>query len=263
VIARSKTDGAGGATFSFPVDWTGKLEVNVQVEARRKSPDQVEETLSGWVTIPVVKRKAPRLVTQSGRAFQRRNGQWRLTEKEPDEALAPLAQALDRLNGWAPEIGAVCDEALATGESRRAVLECWRDGVAVARASSGGTTTGTGLAATAVAPGYVARNGGLVEATVPVAAVPGDAAVFGAAVVGPRAASLVAAGIPALSLSPATDLTEPGPSLGVNARSGLIGKVSGAPFLDGLASREGLSLIASAALGKVGDRRDGLQPIRG
>jgi hypothetical protein len=35
------------------------------------------------------------------------------------------------------------------------------------------------------------------------------------------------------------------------------------PFLEGLTSREGLSLVASVVLGEVGDRRAGLQPIRG
>jgi hypothetical protein len=261
VIATSKTDDKGSATFSFPVDWTGSLEVNVQVAAKRRSPDLVEEALSGWVTIPLVKRTAPRLVTQSGRAFQRRDGEWQLTNDEPDEALEPLAQALAQLNGWDAEISAICDEALATGESRRAVLECWRSGVAVARASSGGATTGAELAPTAEANGYLVRNGGLVEATVSAAAVPGDSAVLGAAVPGPRATSLIDGGIPALNLSPATDLTEPGPSLEVNA-SGLIGKVGGVPFLGGLLSRDGLPLIASTELPEVAGKRDGLQPIR-
>ena len=262
VIARSSTDSAGGATFSFPVDWAGRLEVNVQVKAKRKSPDLVEEVLSGWVTIPVVRRKEARLVTQSGRAFQRRDGEWQLADVSTS-ALSLFTGALSQLNKWAPETSAVCADALLGDDSRRAVNECWKSGVAVTRTSSGGTTTGAGLAATGDAPGYLARSGGLVEATVGVAAVPGDAAVLGAAVVGPRAASLIAAGIPALNLSPATNLTEPGSSLEVNAGSGLIRKVSGVSFLDGLVSRDGLPLIAREAQGKVGGRRDGLQPIRG
>jgi hypothetical protein len=123
---------------------------------------------------------------------------------------------------------------------------------------------GEGLAATADAPGYLVRNEGLVEATVAVAGVPGDAAGLGAAVLGPRAASLVSDGVPALNLSPSTNLTPPGPSLDVNGRSpGLIGKVGAVAFLDGLIARDGLSLVASDKLREVGDTRAGLQPIRG
>ncbi len=262
VIATSRTDAAGGATFSFPVDWTGRLEANVRVTAKRKSPDLVEETLSGWVTIPVVKRKDARLVTQSGRAFERRNGRWRLADT-PESALAPLADALGKLNLWEPDTSAVCADALSDSGQGRAVHECWKSGVAVARASSGGTTTGEGLAVTGDVPGYLVRNRGLVEATVAAAAVPGDGAVLGAAVLGGRAAGLVSDGVPALNLSPAADLTPPGPSLDVDGRSRLIGKVGGVAFLDGLTARDGLPLIARAALGMVGDRRAGLQPIRG
>lgn len=263
VIARSRTGDGAGATFSFPLDWIGRLEVNVQVKAKRNSPDLVEETLSGWLTIPVVNRRERRLVTQSGRAFVRRGGLWRLAERGPSDAVAPLADALGRLNAWAPETSAVCAGALGGSDDRRAVNACWKSGIAAVRASSGGTTRGSELALTADLPGYLVRNGGLVEATVPTAGVPGDGAVLGAAVLGPRAASLVSGGIPALSLSPATDLMRPGPSLAVNGRSGLIAKAGGVAFLDGLVARDGLSLISRAAIDAAPDRRTGLQPIRG
>ena len=262
VLARERSDAAGGATFSFPVNWTGRLEVNVRVAAKRKSPDLAEEAMSGWVTIPVVKRKDARLVTQSGRAFERRDGHWRLTE-ESQSALAQHADALRQLNLWEPDTGAVCADALTDSDTRRAVHECWKSGIAVARASSGGTTMGEGLAAIADAPGYLVRNRGLVEATVAVAGVPGDAAVLGAAVLGPRAASLVSDGVPALNLSAGANLTPPGPSLKADGRSGLIGKVGSVAFLKGLTARDGLPLVASEKLLEVGDRRAGLQPIRG
>lgn len=268
VLGSSRTDSAGAVTFTFPVDWTGELEVNVRVQAKRTTEDLVEDTMRGWVTIPVVERPGnKRLTTQSGRSFKFEGGRWKRVN-EFVEAMKAFGAALRDMTDWSAAIDGACENALASdANSQRAVNSCWKNGIAVVKSSSGGTTLGSGRAETVDVLGYVARQDGLMEATIAASVVPSTKSVLGAAILTDAGSGLLAQGVPVLNLSRDAVMTSTGTSLVADGGSGLVGKVKGVSLIgdgaSGLIHDAGSGFISENGGALISDGASGLLPIAG
>ena len=267
VIASSETDRVAATTFTFPVDWTGDLEVNVRVRSRRTSEDLVEDTMHGWATVPVVERPGNKaFATQSGRYFkQEANGLWRRTELWV-ESLKNMVDAMKQVNGRWGSADDECEAALANdANTQRAINTCWKAGIAVTRTTSGGTTTGDGLARVLSAPGYTVENGRLVDTTIPAAVVPGTTSVVGAAIISDKGAGLLENGAPVVSLTDGGSLiSKNSAAILSDAMAGLVTKVEGVSLIGnkggGILSQNGLNIIARDGAGIISDKGAGVVP---
>lgn len=267
VLGSSETDNAAAVTFTVPVDWTGDLQVNARVRAKRNSDDLVEEAMQGWITIPVIERPANKpIVTQSGRYFRQKNGRWERVDLFV-EAMKAFSDALKDLNKWPASIDGACETALKDPNTQRAINNCWKNDVAIMKTSSGGTTVGDGRADTVSAPGYVVADGGLIDARIPASVVPGNKAVIGAGIISDKGSGLMASGIPLLNLSSNAIINENGLNVVSDAGAGLLGKVKGVTLISnkggGIISDKGAGLISDKGVGIISDKSGGLLPITG
>jgi hypothetical protein len=251
-IAAVETDELAAATFTITdMDWVGDLEVNVRIKRKRNQADFVEETLRGWITVPVVERSANEQTTMSGRDFRRKDGVWTRADFKK-ERLEAEAKALKELALW--KEAQSCRTAAASGiASDDLVKRCWEQGIVVVRSSSGGTSTGDGRASLVSAVGYIVNALGLAQAKIAAAGVPGNRAVLGSALLGPPAASSAAGGVGAVSLIPGSTLGIGGNLIG-DASSGLVSKVKGISLADanGIISDNGSGFISDHGAGLIG-----------
>ena len=265
VIGSSETNNSAAVTFTFPVNWTGDLEVNVRIKAKRNSQDLVDETMRGWITIPVVERPAnKRIATQSGRYFKNENGQWKRVSLFA-ESMKAFADALKSLNKWPAATGGACASAVNTdANTQRAVNTCWKQGVAVTKTSNGGTTVGEGLAGERSLPGFIVRSGGLADAPIPVSIVPDNKAVLGAGLISDKSGGLISNGVPIVNLSPNSFISEQGGAFRADAGSGLISNIGGVSLISnkggGILSQNEARLISDRGATLISDKGAGLIP---
>jgi hypothetical protein len=147
VLGSSKTNTAGGVTFTVPVDWTGELDVHVRYEGKGTSGMGV---LESWGSIPVVYRadKKP-FYTNSGRYFTWQKDRYVQTAA-PKAASAVLAKVETTMEGMlagvttplAQQALAALSQASGTPQSR--LQEAFDNfGLTPGKLLSGGTTDGT------------------------------------------------------------------------------------------------------------------------
>ena len=274
ILASSTTDNAGGVTFTFPVNWTGDLEINIRAQGKRTNEDLVEDTMRGWATIPVVERNASKpLATRSGRYFRFKSGRWTRVDLFV-EAMKGFADALRDLNGWTGAEADACRAAVRNDlNSQRAVNTCWKNDIAVTATTNGGTTTGLDRAQAVNAQGFTVQDGRLVQASIPASVVPGTTSVVGAGILSENGTNLISNGVPLINLNGGNILSENGVNITADGRSPAV-ILEGAKILSqngtnilsengtNILSQNGMNLISNKGGGIISDKGAGLLPDR-
>jgi hypothetical protein len=262
VLASTKTNNSGGMTFTVPVDFTGELDIRVNVDV---SDEGGFKTLEAWHSIDVVYRKQKPFYTKSGRYFKFSKAKNKyLPAKSPVTVSAVHKQIADRMRdlsqglaGNNPLFAQAAGILSNTSAPPQQLLQDVANnvgllpGALLAGKEPDGKVTGatfTNAPAVQIGPG-----GGLLAATMPVALLPATGDIDTATLIGQDGGSLI--GLDGGSL-----VGQDGGSL-VGLDGGSLTTISGSDLigLDGGSLQTGMKLISDKGVGLGGN---GFVPVR-